>query len=73
MTHARQMLGSLLAGLALVAAVVLLVAWRIGPDGVASEGREEVLEERADAGEDEARDERGDRGGRGRGRGGRER
>ena len=75
-SHGRQMLGSLLAALALVTAVVLLVAWRIGPDGVASRGREEVLDERTDAAEDpadEAGDARDERGGRGRGRGGRDR
>jgi len=62
----RQMLGSLLAALALVAAVVLLVAWRIGPDGVASRAREEALEERAEEAEDA--DDRSGRRGRGRGR-----
>ncbi|HYF22209.1 MAG TPA: hypothetical protein VD929_02320 [Caulobacteraceae bacterium] len=60
------MAGSLLAALALVAAVVLLVAWRIGPDGVPSRAREEVFEERAEEAED-VRD-RSDRRGRGRGR-----
>lgn len=66
----RQMLGSLLAALALVAAVVLLVAWRIGSDGVQSRAREEALEERAEEAQDAPADE--DRSGRGRGRGGRD-
>ena len=47
------MLGSLLAALALVVGVVLLVAWRIGPDGVPSEAREEALEERFEDARDE--------------------
>ena len=66
--HGRQMLGSLLAALALVVGVVLLVAWRIGPDGVPSRAREEALEERFEAAEDA--DEDSGRGRRGRGRGG---
>ena len=59
----RQMLGSLSAALALVVGVVLLVAWRIGPDGVPSEAREETLEERfedtADEGSGRRRGRRG--------------
>ena len=57
------MLGSLLAALALVAAVIAVVAWRIGPAGVDSRALKEAGEERPDASDDDRR---------GRGRSGRD-
>ena len=51
------MLGSLLAALALVVGVVLLVAWRIGPDGVPSRAREEAREGRFEDAEDATEEE----------------
>lgn len=53
------MIGSLLAAFGLVLLVVLLVAWRIGSDGVRSEAREERLEEEDEREEEaaEAREE----------------
>lgn len=69
-SYAKQVLGSLLAGLGLVALVVLLVADRIGPTGVVSPARNERAEDIAerDAERREDRFERDDESGRGRDR-----
>ena len=52
-SHARQMLGSLLVALAIVAATIVLVTAKLGPTSVAElEARQERLEERNDAREE---------------------
>lgn len=55
---AIQLAGSLAGAIILAAAAVAAVSWRIGPDGLNSDPRNERLEER-DEDEDEDRDERG--------------
>lgn len=65
-SSAKQVLGSLLAALVLVALVVVVVATRIGPAGVVSPARNERAEDSAEreAERREARFERGDESGR---------
>jgi F0F1-type ATP synthase membrane subunit b/b' len=54
---ARQVLGSLLAAVVLVAVVIVVVTWRIGPTSTAElDAREERLDQRIDAAEERRKD-----------------
>ena len=53
-----QFLGSLVAAVVIVGAVVAAVSLRIGPGGVESRARQELLEERQEQLEEQLEDER---------------